>query len=486
LAAGNYLVRLDLTTADRVFVVRTIDAAVATTPVAIEGFYSGTTSSGGTFAFNVRADGTATFLAGGDRGHYARNFTVASWGAFSVTDRTGAVVTGQITVAGNVTGTIGTATFAGARASAGAADATRDGVYAGWILDAGIRAEAVVASGRIALVIEEAGAATSASGPFDASGAFSLAPQSGVSFAGTIANELVQADVALPSHASRKVVLLREGFAPTRRLLNLSMRCRAAQGDDLLIAGFVVEGSMPLPVLVRGVGPGLEKFSMNAPLQFPRLTLRSGQTVLAQNDGWDLDGNSASIATVGTRTSAFVLASGSHDDALLVPLSRGIYTAEIVGSDGGSGVALAEIYDARETANTTNLVNLSARGPVGTGDDIMIGGFVIGGDAPMLVLARAAGPALTRFDVSNTLAQPVLKVFRGTTVIATGAAWGLGDAPANVAAATERVSAFSFPTGSADAAMLLFLPPGAYTAQVSGAGGATGIALIEVYQVPDF
>ena len=113
------------------------------------------------------------------------------------------------------------------------------------------------------------------------------------------------------------------------------------------------------------------------------------------------------------------------------------------------------------------------------------GGFVVTGEAPLLVLVRAAGPALTGFGVPDVLAAPVLTVLRGDTIIAQGAAWSDGESAAQVAAAAARTSAFPLASGSADAALLLFLEPGAYTAHIRGQGDTTGIALVEIYVVPD-
>jgi len=131
---------------------------------------------------------------------------------------------------------------------------------------------------------------------------------------------------------------------------------------------------------------------------------------------------------------------------------------------------------------TSRLRNISTRGEVGTGGNIMISGFIVRGDRPKSVLVRAAGPALGAFGVPGTLAAPVLSVLdRRAAVVASNAGWTTAANASAIAATAARVSAFPFAAGSADAALLATLSPGEYTAQVSGANGTTGICLVEVY-----
>jgi hypothetical protein len=254
----------------------------------------------------------------------------------------------------------------------------------------------------------------------------------------------------------------------------------------VLIPGFVVQGADALPVLVRGIGPGLEQYSVPGFLARPRLQLFTGQTLVQENFGWGTAANAADIATAATRVNAFALDPLALDSAIYGTLANGTFTALITGDGGGTGVALAEAYDARLGGEDARLVNLSGRGHVGTGDNILIGGFVITGSAPALVLVRGVGPTLSTFSVPGALQEPVLTLFRGTTAFTSIAAWSTGEAAGDVAAAADLTSAFPLASGSADAALLLYLEPGGYTAQVSGANGTTGIALVEIYLVPEF
>jgi hypothetical protein len=153
-----------------------------------------------------------------------------------------------------------------------------------------------------------------------------------------------------------------------------------------------------------------------------------------------------------------------------------------VTGETGSGIALAEIYD---TAPSTGarLVNVSARAQVGTGNGILIAGFNVSGNVPRQILIRGVGPSLTAFGVGGVLTNPRLELYRAEGLVQGNDNWG---GSATLANAFARVGAFALGSSvSQDAAMLVTLPPGSYTAQVSGVGDTTGVALIEVYEVPD-
>ncbi len=271
------------------------------------------------------------------------------------------------------------------------------------------------------------------------------------------------------------------------RLVNISTRAQVGTGGNILIAGFVVGGAGTTGsdrLLVRGSGPALAAFNVAGLLPDPQLQLYSGATVLASNSGW---GGSSQIAAAAAAVGAFAWTDPtSHDSALLQTLAAGPYTAQISGASGDAGVALAEVYDTTPAASYTlaspRLVNISTRAQVGTGGDILIAGFVIGGTTSKTMLVRASGPALSAFNVTGPLPDPQLQLFGGSTMIAANDGWG-GNAQIAAEAAAVGAFAWSSPT-SADSAILITLPPGAYTAQVSGASGDTGVSLVEVYEVP--
>ena len=271
------------------------------------------------------------------------------------------------------------------------------------------------------------------------------------------------------------------------RITNLAIRSPAGSGAQTLIVGLAIGGSGTSgtkPLLVRGVGPALGAFGVPGVLTDPRLEVFSGATRINENDNWAGD---AQVSAIGAQVGAFSLgAATSRDAALYSPaLSPGSYSIQVTGAAGTSGVALAEIYDASPTASVTaatpRLINVSARTQVGTGGDILIAGFVISGETSKTVLVRAIGPTLSAFGVPGALVDSRLDIFSGSTRIHANDNWG-GDA--TLGAAFLGAGAFPLTNNSRDAALLITLAPGSYTAQVSGVNNTTGVALVEVYELP--
>jgi hypothetical protein len=271
------------------------------------------------------------------------------------------------------------------------------------------------------------------------------------------------------------------------RLVNISCRAKVGTGANILIAGFAVGGqgtSGQEPLLIRASGPALVPFGVAGTLPDPQLQLFSGSTSIGLNNGWAGD---AAISRSASAVGAFAWSDPtSHDSALLESMAPGPVTAQISGQSNDTGVALAEVYDATPTGTYTptspRLVNISTRVQVGSGGNILIAGFVIGGTTSRTVLIRASGPALVPFGVTGTLPDPELQLFSGTTLLEADSGWG---GNAQIAFTAASVGAFSWgASATPDSALLVTLPPGAYTAQVSGASGDTGVALIEVYEVP--
>jgi outer membrane protein assembly factor BamB len=275
------------------------------------------------------------------------------------------------------------------------------------------------------------------------------------------------------------------------RLVNLAIRTTAGSDDNMLFMGFAIGGAGttgPKTLLIRGVGPTLAAFGVTGALPDPKVQLFSGTTLLLENDNW---GGNAQITTQAAQVGAFALANAtSADAALLATRPAGSYTVLLSGADAAPGTVLAEIYDATPasafSAATPRLVNISARTRVGTGNDILIAGFVIGGTSARQIMVRAIGPTLGSFGVGGVLADPRLALYQGTspTAISTNDNWGQASNATQIAAAAASVGAFALPLESRDAVLLLTLPPGSYTAQVSGAGTTTGVALVEIYELP--
>ena len=184
-----------------------------------------------------------------------------------------------------------------------------------------------------------------------------------------------------------------------------------------------------------------------------------------------------------TIVGAFEFTAGSSDTALLLTLPPGTYTAQVAGQGETTGVALTEVYEV--ASSNAQLSNLSNRCFVGTGSQVAIAGLAIAGSGSQPVLIRAVGPTLASYGVTGVLAVPVLTLFDSKgNPIATNTGWGTNANAAQVQAAFGATGAFALPAGSADSALLLTLAPGTYSAQVSGSGGSTGNALIEVYPLP--
>jgi hypothetical protein len=239
-------------------------------------------------------------------------------------------------------------------------------------------------------------------------------------------------------------------------------------------------------VLIRGVGPGLSAFGVTGVLAKPSLALYNAGTgsVIDSNTVWGTGANAVQIAAVTAQLGSFALQSGSADSALLENLTPGPYSVQLSGAGSTTGVGLVEVYET-DTSVPSLLGNISTRAQVGTGGNILIAGFVVTGTQPAKVLVRGVGPGLAQFNVTGTLAQPVLTVYDSTgKMVATDTGWQTAANPAEITSVGSTVGAFALQSGSADSALVLDLVPGSYTVQVVGANATTGIALAEVYQAP--
>jgi glucose/arabinose dehydrogenase len=272
------------------------------------------------------------------------------------------------------------------------------------------------------------------------------------------------------------------------RLLNLSARAAVGTGGDLLITGFVVQGTGSKSLLLRGVGPGLAAFNVAGPLARPTLSLLQNGRIVTENTRWNTAPDPAALRAAAAQAGAFALAEGGADSALLATVSPGSYTAHLRGLDASTGVGLIEVYDLDPPVDTATpaprLANLSVRAVVGTGENLLIPGLVVGAGTSRTVLVRAVGPGLTAFGVAGVLPDPALELYRGSERIAANTRWNTSPQAAALRAAALQVGAFALTEGGADSALLATLAPGAYTLQVRGAGGGSGVALVEVYDLP--
>ena len=261
-------------------------------------------------------------------------------------------------------------------------------------------------------------------------------------------------------------------FSPafSTKLLNISTRMQVLTDDNVLIGGFIVTGAAPKQVIVRAIGPALTGFGVPGALADPILEL-NGANGVTTNDDWK-DTQQAEIEATGLQPTE------DAESAILATLAPGAYTAIVRGVNGTTGVGLVEAYDLDQPADS-KLANISTRGFIDTGDNVMIGGFIIGpedlGDTTVLV--RAIGPSLENFGVANALQEPTLDLFDGNGILlSTNDDW-------MDTQQTEIEDTGLAPTDDRESAILATLPPGGYTAIVRGVGDTTGVGLVEVYHL---
>ena len=274
-------------------------------------------------------------------------------------------------------------------------------------------------------------------------------------------------------------------FSNAGRLINLSILTSIPASGDSFTMGYVVGGSGTSgtkPLVIRAAGPSLTALNVTGTLNDPLIELFAGPNKTGENDNW---GGSVAVSTAMANVGAFPYAGLlSLDSAFVGSVPTGDNSVRVSAAGSGTGVVIAEIYDATPTASfradTPRLVNVSVLKHLGTGLTV---GFVIGGLESKTVLIRAVGPTLggAPFNVPGVVADPQLTLFSGQTSIGANNNWG---GTATLTTAFSQVGAFALPANSLDAAIVATLIPGNYTVQVSGVGGTTGLAIVEVYEVP--
>jgi phospholipase/lecithinase/hemolysin len=253
---------------------------------------------------------------------------------------------------------------------------------------------------------------------------------------------------------------------------NLSTRLNVGIDQNVSIIGFIVTGDVSKKVVLRGLGPSLAQQGVTGYLADPTLALYdANDNQIAFNDNWS-DSQAVEITATG------IPPQNPNESAIVTTLAPGKYTAVLAGKNGGTGVGLVEVYDDDNTSST--LANLSTRGFVGTGEDVMIGGFIVNsGDNPLIVI-RAIGPTLSKSGITNPLADPLVELHD-----ANGALLRQNDNwKDNAAEAQATRSTTIQPTDDHESAITAFLPSGNYTAVVRGVNDTTGVALVEAYRIP--
>lgn len=252
---------------------------------------------------------------------------------------------------------------------------------------------------------------------------------------------------------------------------NISTRLEVLTGDNVMIGGFIVRGSLAEKVVVRAIGPST---GIAGALADPTLELHMPDGSIVTNDNWQVDDATGQSQEADVQATG-VAPADDRESALVQTLNPGSYTAIVRGKGGATGIALVEIYDIGDTAS--NLANISTRGFVDTGDNVMIGGFIIGPASTMAsrIGVRAIGPSS---GVAGALQDPVLELHDSNGgVIATNDNWQDDSSAADVQ------SYGLAPADARESAMMRTLAPGAYTSVVRGANSATGVGLVEVYNL---
>jgi hypothetical protein len=258
------------------------------------------------------------------------------------------------------------------------------------------------------------------------------------------------------------------------QLVNVSTRLVIQTGGNIGIGGFIISGTDPKKVLIRGIGPTLARLNVPNALQDPMLELHDGTgAVLTSNDDWKVPQQAAVEATG-------LAPPDDREAAILLSLQPGSYTVFESGKNGTTGNGLIEVYDV-DVLSASQLSNISTRGRVQTGNNVMIGGFVVSGASGSInLIVRVLGPTLTSLGVPNALSDPTLQLYNGNgTVIAFNNNW-------KDSQQTQIQNSGRKPPNDLEPAIAVTVSPGNYTAIVRGNNNASGVGLVEVYRVSSF
>jgi autotransporter-associated beta strand protein len=300
-----------------------------------------------------------------------------------------------------------------------------------------------------------------------------------------LSNGTVDGTLTPTSGVATRILGGTESLTATQRMINMSARGRTNAAAATLISGFVVRGDTPKRLVIRVAGPILSNFDVPNVLANPTLTIfNAAGTAIATNDDWSTQ--SPANPDIGTQMVAaggFPFGANSRDSAIVVRLAPGNYT---VHAGGGDGVVLTEVYellDIGETPAAKKIVNFSARGQVSVANEPLTAGFAISGSTPKKLLIRGIGPGIAS-AVPGAVSNPRVRVYRGQIVLKENDDWFRDADAAQISAAAASVGAFPLGSQSLDAALLVVLEPGVYTAIVDNVSGSAGIGLVEVYEVP--
>jgi uncharacterized repeat protein (TIGR03803 family) len=266
--------------------------------------------------------------------------------------------------------------------------------------------------------------------------------------------------------------IFRLNMAPPRDLLNISTRSKVLTDNNVMIGGFIIAGTDPTRIIIRGIGPSLA--GVGATLQDPILELHQGSATIAVNDDWKE--HQAEVQATG------IPPTNDLESAIVATLNPGAYTAILAGKNNGTGVGVVEVYDLDQAANS-RLANISTRAFVDTGSNVMIGGLIVSGGAgggSARVIVRAIGPSLSASGIQDALQDPTLELHDASgATITSNDNWKTR--PDGSSQQGEIEATAIPPTNDLESALVQTLAPGNYTVIVRGANNTAGVAVVDAY-----
>jgi plastocyanin len=265
--------------------------------------------------------------------------------------------------------------------------------------------------------------------------------------------------------------------------LNISTRLRVQTGENVMIGGFIISGTASKKVILRAIGPSLVNAGIQDFLADPVIEVHNATSTLVTNDNWKTrsDGSSQQAEVEGTT----VAPTNDLESAtvMTLPANNANYTAIVSGKNNTTGIGVVEVYDLDQAADS-KLANISTRGLVQSGTNVMIGGFILGGGSGnMNLIVRGIGPSLAGAGVTGALADPTLELRNGNgALLQSNNNWKLRSDGSSQQAEIQATGVA--PTNDLEAAIVASLPSGPFTAIVAGNNGTTGVGVVELYRLP--
>jgi len=306
--------------------------------------------------------------------------------------------------------------------------------------------------------------------------------------AGNVTMDATAGQAAAGTNLSNGQFSMQIGFwtATSGSLGNISTRLRVGTGNNVLFAGFIIQGSASKTVLIRSAGPSLTSFGVPGALANPQLELHDANNLIGTNDNWQTTqiGGVITSNQVAAIQNSGAAPADPAEPAIIATLPAGGYTVIVQGVGGTQGVATVEVYDLSPN-NGAILANISTRGFIQTGANVMIAGFIVVGQ-PVRVIVLATGPSLIPLGISNALTNPRLELHDANGTLAGNDDWQttqLGGIITSDQSAAIQNSGLA-PSNPAESAIIATLAPGTYTAIAQGVNGGTGVGVVQVFALP--